>query len=111
MKIALPVVNGIMSQHFGHSEKFSIITIEDSKIVSKEFATPPPHAEGVIPNWLASLKVDLLLTGGIGPMAVNILNSKGVEVLSGIPQLTPDEVAEKYINGTLVSTGNSCDHH
>ena len=37
MKIALPVVNGMISQHFGHSEKFSIIEIEDSKIISKEF--------------------------------------------------------------------------
>ena len=44
-------------------------------------------------------------------MAVNILNSKGIEVLSGMPQLTSDEVTEQYINGTLVSAGNSCDHH
>ena len=43
MKIAMPVQGGKLSQHFGHSEQFSLFEIEDQSIRGREDVTPPPH--------------------------------------------------------------------
>ena len=49
-KIAVPVVGGMLSSHFGHCEEFLFATIQDGKIAVVENLVPPPHASGVIPN-------------------------------------------------------------
>lgn len=110
MKIAIPVAQGKLCTHFGHCEQFAIITVAEGKIVNQELLTPPPHAPGVIPNWVADQGCTNIIVGGMGEAAQSILQGRGVHVLCGAPSDSPENLVALYLQGKLIDSGNSCDH-
>ncbi|NQU33955.1 MAG: ATPase [Bacteroidetes bacterium] len=109
-KLAMPVENGKLSHHFGHSREFMFFEIENNKVISRVSKEPPPHAEGTIPRWLIAEKVTDLLVGGIGPKAIDILNSAAIDVCIGVEVDTPENIANSYIVGSLKYGQNYCHH-
>lgn len=109
-RIAIPLAEGKLCNHFGHCEEFIIYDIENKEVKKSEKLTPPPHEPGVIPNWLAEQKVTLVLAGGMGPKAQEILKDKGVIAFCGVVSDTPDNIIADYLAGTLKVTHNACDH-
>ncbi len=109
-KIAIPVVDGKLSAHFGHAPYFYFYYTEDNKIVKEQMEIPPPHEFGVIPNWLAEKEVTELITGGIGPKAVEILNQNKINVFTGAPVENPQKIIGDFLSGTLKTTANMCNH-
>lgn len=110
MKIAIPLAGGKLCTHFGHCEQFAIMTIADGKIIKQETLTPPPHAPGVIPNWVADQGCTDILVGGMGEAAQAILTQRGVQVLCGAPSDAPANLVALYLRGELSGSGNACDH-
>lgn len=111
MKIAIPVVDGQLCLHFGHCQQFAIITVDDDKnVTSTEMLTPPAHAPGVIPQWLAEQNVNLIIASGMGQRAVSLFNENNIEVIIGASSGTPDEVVKAYLAGNLQTGDNVCDH-
>jgi predicted Fe-Mo cluster-binding NifX family protein len=108
--IAIPVSEGKLSAHFGHAPVFYFYHIEDKTIVKEQMETPPPHEFGVIPNWLAENDVTDLLAGGIGPKAIQILNSRNINVFTGAPTDTPQKVVNDFLTDRLKTTANLCNH-
>ncbi len=109
-KIAIPVADGKLSAHFGHAPFFYVYETEGTEIIKEEMATPPPHEYGTIPNWLAEIKVTELITGGIGPKAVDILNSRNINVFTGAPVESPQQIIKDFLSNTLKTTANMCNH-
>jgi ATP-binding protein involved in chromosome partitioning len=111
-RFAMPLDNGMIADHFGHAPKFVFIDYDltNNAAVKVEEKDAPPHEEGSIPNWIAAEKVNVLFTGGIGGKAREILEEKGVKVVSGTPHGKPLFIVSKYVKGELESSGNSCDH-
>ncbi len=109
-KIAIPVEGELLAEHFGHAPSFVIYDIEGKKVLSSSKHTPPPHEPGVIPKWLDSLKVNKIITGGIGQGAVNFFNQFKIEVFSGAPVIQHNELILKYLNNELSTGGAKCDH-
>lgn len=110
MKIAIPLVGGKLCTHFGHCEEFAIMTIAEGNITKHETLTPPPHAPGVIPNWVADLGCTDIIVGGMGEAAQSILTARNVKVMAGAPSLEPEKLVALYLNGELTDSGNACDH-
>lgn len=110
MKIAIPLVGETLCAHFGHCEQFAVFTVEEANIVKKETLMPPPHAPGVIPNWVADLGCTDIIVGGMGEAAQSILQNRGVKVLCGAPVDKPENLISLYLKGQLADNGNSCDH-
>jgi len=110
MKIAIPLVGGKLATHFGHCQKFAIMTIDNGTITKHETLTPPPHAPGVIPNWVADLGCTDIIVGGMGEAAQSILTTRSVKVMSGAPSLEPKKLVALYLSGELTDGGNACDH-
>jgi predicted Fe-Mo cluster-binding NifX family protein len=110
--IAIPVVNGEVSAHFGHAEQFSLITLDPASgsITSTEEKTPPPHEPGVLPQWLREQKVDVVLAGGMGQRARSLLEQHGIRVVVGIEPAAPEAIVKKWQDGTLETGDNICDH-
>ncbi len=109
-KVALPVVNGKLSEHFGHARLFQFFEIEDNLIINSQAKEPPPHEEGALPRWLAAEKVTDILVGGIGPKAVEILYANGINVYVNVEVDTADNIALDFINGNLKFGQNYCHH-
>ena len=110
MKFAIPVAEGKLSMHFGHSKEFAIIEVENNKLKTKEIHKPPPHEPGVLPKWLSELKVNVIIAGGMGDKAVELFNQNGITVVTGAPGLDPEELILQYLNNTLLTVNNVCDH-
>lgn len=110
MKVAIPLVAGKLCTHFGHCEQFSIITVKDGKITNQELMSPPPHAPGVIPNWVADQGCTDIIVGGMGEAAQSILSQRGVKVTCGAPVDTPENLVALYSRGELLNIGNACSH-
>lgn len=96
--------------HFGHTKEFALYTVEGTDIKSVKFVTPPPHEPGVLPRFLGETGIDVIVTGGMGQMAVNLFNNQNIDVILGAKGLIRQNLNE-YIGGILESTGSSCDHH
>ena len=110
MKIAIPLAKGKLCAHFGHCEQFAIVTVADGKIAEQKMMTPPPHAPGVIPKWVADQGCTDILVGGMGEAAQEIFQQRGVKVLCGAPSDTPENLVDLYLRGEIVDAGNACDH-
>ena len=110
MKIAMPIQGGRLSQHFGHSEQFSLFDVEEQSIRGREDLTPPPHESGLLPRWLKERGVSLVIAGGMGQRAQLIFEQAGIEVICGAPSESPETVVDSYLKGSLTTGDNACDH-
>jgi len=112
MKIALPVDGGKVSGHFGHAEKFAIFEVDCSSnaIAGSSEAVPPPHEEGVLPEWLRDQGVNLIIAGGLGRKARQMFDDMGIDVVTGAPEAEPASVVRSHLDGTLESGDNACGH-
>ncbi len=111
MKIAIPVADGMLFSHFGHAPAFAFIdTDEAGNITAREDVAAPPHEPGVLPRWLSERGVELVMTGGIGPAAVNLLAKRGIDVLIGVAGDTPEALVAAHFAGALQTGVNGCNH-
>ncbi len=109
MKIAFPVERGQICAHFGHAPEFVIAEIKDGAEVSRKSEVPPAHEPGVLPAWLADMGVQVLVCGGLGARACELLKASGVKVITGFSG-TVDQAITKLTEGSLESTGTLCNH-
>lgn len=112
VKIAIPVANGQLCMHFGHCEKFAVLTVdlEKGQIKDSELLTPPPHEPGVLPKWLADQKANLVIAGGMGSRAQSLFTQNGIKVITGAQAGTPEEIVQAYMQDSLITGSNICDH-
>ncbi|UCG12304.1 MAG: NifB/NifX family molybdenum-iron cluster-binding protein [Deltaproteobacteria bacterium] len=110
MKFAIPLAQGVLCTHFGHSEQFAIIETEKGQIKGKELHTPPPHEPGVLPRWLGELGVSVVIAGGMGRRAQDLFGQRGIKVVVGASSEAPESLIQNYLKGTLVTGANLCDH-
>lgn len=109
-RIAIPVVKGVLSAHFGHCEYFAMFDVEDHTITNENKEIPPPHQPGVLPKWLAEKGATDIIAGGMGQRAIQLFHQNNINVCIGAETKKPKELAEEYISGKLVSGENLCDH-
>jgi predicted Fe-Mo cluster-binding NifX family protein len=110
MKIAIPLANGKLTAHFGHCQEFALVEVEGNEIQKKEILVPPPHEPGVLPRWLHQLGADVIIAGGMGQRAVGLFEENGIKVVTGAPALAPEELVNSYLDNTLMTGTNLCDH-
>jgi len=111
MKVAVPLVEGSLSMHFGHCDSFALMELDDNgKVTKREDKVPPPHEPGVLPAWLAEQGVTHVIAGGMGSRAQQLFNNQGIAVIIGAPFRKPEALAEACHAGTLEGGENICGH-
>ena len=112
MKIAIPLAEGRLSLHFGHCEEFALSEVdrENSKIVGKQVCQAPMHEPGALPRWLSENGVQVVLAGGMGQRARQLLADSGIDVVVGAPAAAPEQLVDDFLNGALEAGENICDH-
>jgi Mrp family chromosome partitioning ATPase/predicted Fe-Mo cluster-binding NifX family protein len=108
--IVVPVSGGKLAPHLSRCEQFAFIETRGKQIVGTKMLSPPPHEPGVLPRWLHEQGAHVVLAGGIGEKAQGLLRENGIEVIVGVPPEAPESLARRYLEGTLVSGANICDH-
>lgn len=110
MNIVVPTAQGVLCNHFGHSEKFAMVHVVDGKIVGTDLLDPPAHEPGVIPKWLSGEGANVIIAGGMGARAQELFAGYGIEVLVGVANSSPEELVMQYLQGVLKTGENVCDH-
>jgi len=112
MRIAIPLVGGRLSMHFGHCECFVLIDINDTakKIIKRDDLNSPPHEPGLLPRWLAERGANLIIAGGMGQRALALFAENNIQVIIGASAETPEKLVDDYLKGTLQIADNACDH-
>lgn len=112
MRIAVPMVDGELSSHFGHCEEFALIDVTDETkaIGSTEIVAAPPHEPGLLPRWLAEKGADVIIAGGMGGRAQGLFQEQNIAVVVGAPTDTPETIVTSYLDGSLETGSNECDH-
>ena len=112
MRYAVPVSNGKLSEHFGHCEHFALIDVDEAKkaILNKEIVPSPGHQPGVLPVWLAEQGTSVIIAVGMGSRAQSLFWDNRIQVVIGAIGEDPEGVVLNYLNGTLETGDNICDH-
>lgn len=114
MKIAVPVTStNQIDSHFGHCEYYNIFSVGENNEIENIQTLRSEQGCGCKSNiaWiLAQNGVTVMLAGGIGAGAINVLNSVGIQVIRGCSG-TPAEVVKQYLAGSISDSGISCRQH
>lgn len=111
MKIAVTYENEQVFQHFGHSEKFKIYTVENNEVISSEVVDTNGNGHGALAGFLTALEIDVLICGGIGGGAKNAMAQAGIKLYGGVSG-SCDEAVEAYLGGKLQFNPDvMCNHH
>jgi predicted Fe-Mo cluster-binding NifX family protein len=114
MKIAVPVTGtNQVDSHFGHCEFYSIFTISEKNEITHIKTIPSVQGCGCksnIASVLADDGVTIMLAGGIGGGAINVLYNSGIDVIRGCSG-DAQEAVKNYISGEITDSGESCHQH
>ncbi|MEA2103599.1 MAG: NifB/NifX family molybdenum-iron cluster-binding protein [Candidatus Cloacimonadota bacterium] len=109
MRIAISTENGQVGQHFGRCAQYTIVDIENKKMIDKKVISNPGHAPGAIPKFLNEKGCDIIVTGGMGKKAQDFFIQFGLDYIIGV-QGKIEDVIRDYLNDTLEIGESSCDH-
>lgn len=110
MKIAIPTEGTNVSSHFGKCENFTLVEIENSKVKSKTLISTEGNQHGLLPAFLASHGVNIVIAGGMGEGAKNNLVSSNIEIITGASG-DIDQVIREYMAGALKTADAGCSGH
>ena len=112
MRIAIPMADGRLAQHFGHCEKFALVDVDPvtKEVTGSAEVAAPEHQPGLLPPWLKERGVDLVIAGGMGSRAHSLFQAASIEVLTGASADSVSSLVRQYLEGKLVTGENACDH-
>ncbi len=111
MKIAVTYEDGMIFQHFGHTEYFKVYEIKDGKVENSRLVSTEGSGHGALAGVLSAMNVDTLICGGIGAGAQAALAQAGIRLYGGVAG-SADEAVEALLAGALSFNPQvHCDHH
>ncbi|OGI03384.1 MAG: hypothetical protein A2Y25_08535 [Candidatus Melainabacteria bacterium GWF2_37_15] len=110
MKFAIPTENDKLCQHFGSCKLFTFIEVNEAtkEIISQETKTPSGHCHEYMTGWVTENNADIIIAGGMGVPAQQMLKEKGIKVIVGASVKAPEELVKDYLNDSLELVSNSC---
>lgn len=99
-------------QHFGKAVTFTLYDSETGKVRVIENRSEHMGGVGTPPEHLSRENVSAVLAGGLGPKAIDLLGSKGIDVFVGANG-TVQETIDSWRSGSMAkaSKDNACRDH
>jgi len=107
MRIAISTDGDFVSAHFGRCPFFTIVDIEDGKVVKKEVIDNPGHQPGLIPQFLREKDVRCIIAGGMGMRATGFFSELGIQAIVGVNGKIEDVIKDLQ-RGTLKGGESLC---
>ncbi len=112
IKIAVPTRDDMVDDHFGHCDHYTIFTVENNKVISRENYPSPQGCgckSGIAPI-LKGMGVAVMLAGSMGEGAKNVLGANDIKVVRGCSG-NVDELVANYLAGGISDSGEGCHAH
>jgi predicted Fe-Mo cluster-binding NifX family protein len=107
MKIAVTTEGDQIFQHFGKCPTFTVFTVKDGAVQGKTSVDASRNGHAALSGFLKSLGVDVVICGGIGDGAKQMLSSAGIKLVSGIEGGIENAV-NAYLSGNLTDKNGTC---
>jgi len=107
MRTAISTDGDYVSAHFGRCPSYTIVDIEDGKVIKKEVVDNPGHMPGAIPQFLHEKGVNCIIAGGMGARAVGFFDEFSIKTIVGVQGRIAD-IIEKLIKGELEGGESLC---
>lgn len=107
MKYAISTDSGNVSQHFGRCPEFTMVDVNDGKVIEKKTVENPGHHPGFLPKFMAEQGVNAMIAGGMGQNAVNLFAEKNIEVFLGV-EGSVEGVIDAIVKGELKGGESTC---
>jgi len=109
MRIAIPVTDGKIPNHFGHCASFLIAEVADGKVQREALVPNPGHGPGgPPPAFVVAQGVTQILAWGMPPHAQERLAAAGVKIQLGVTG-EPRAALQAFLGGALQLTGEALD--
>ena len=109
MKVAISTDQGYVSAHFGRCPAYTILDIQEGKIINQEEIPNPGHQPGFLPQYLSEKGVACIIAGGMGPRAQDLFAQKSIKTIIGV-QGPIEEVIQKFLKQELENGEDLCSH-
>lgn len=109
MRIGIATDGACVSPHFGHCPTYTLVDVESGSVVRMWRVESPEHRPNFLPRWLKEQGVDVVISGGMGPKAISLFTSLGIEPIVGVSGRVED-VLDAFLEGRLNTSGNACEH-
>ena len=109
MKLAIAQEKNQVATHFGRCSHYTLVEVQDGKVVDQDVIDNPGHEPGFLPGYLAERGVTCIIAGGMGQRALSLFQQKGIEVCVGVTG-SVEEVIAGYLAGELVLGESLCEH-
>ncbi len=109
VKIGIATEGNGVAQHFGRCQAYTIVEIQENKVIDQKVVESPGHEPGFLPGWLAEFGVHWVICGGMGPRAQQLFQQNNITPIMGVVG-SIDETINKFCTGGLESGDNVCDH-
>jgi len=109
MKVAISTDSGYVSAHFGRCPEFTILDIDDGKILDKKAIPNPGHHPGFLPGYFEQMGVEAVIAGGGGTRAQMLFAEKNIQFILGVTGKI-DDVIDKLCKGELEGGASLCSH-
>ena len=96
-------LDSVVSPHFGRCPYYILVDVDGHQVQAVHAVDNPyygQHSPGVVPGFIHSQGVNVMLTGGMGRRAIAFFEQLGVEAVSGASG-TVRRVLELYLGGQL----------
>ena len=96
-------LDSVVSPHFGRCPYYILVDVDSHEVEALNAIDNPyygQHSPGVVPGFIHSQDVDVMLTGGMGGRAIASFKQLGVEAVSGASG-TVRRALELYLGGQL----------
>jgi predicted Fe-Mo cluster-binding NifX family protein len=107
MKIAISTDGDFVSAHFGRCPEYTILDIENGKLIRKEVVENPGHHPGFLPQFLKERGVNCIIAGGMGMRAKELFSEAKIDTILGVEGKVQDAI-DKLLAGTLEGGESSC---
>jgi len=107
MKVAISTDGNLVSAHFGRCPSYTIVELDEGKVVKRDLVQNPGHQPGFIPEFLHEKGVGCIVAGGMGRRASELFEGMGIEAVVGVSGSVDDAIAS-ILDGTLEGGESLC---
>jgi predicted Fe-Mo cluster-binding NifX family protein len=96
-------LDSVVSPHFGRCPYYILVDVDGHEVKAVNAIENPyygQHSPGVVPSFIHSQGVNVMLTGGMGGRAIAFFEQLGVEAVSGASGTVRRDL-ELYLGGEL----------
>lgn len=115
MRIAIPLRDGLLSDHFGDSSHVAFFDVNQAAktTLRRQDLPTPPHRPGVLPAWIAQQGANVIIAGRMGERAQALFASNGILVVAGASAQPPEQAVMDWLQNKLLTNLVPCghDHH